>query len=206
MQRLVSLALVFTIATFAAAQDRRAFADVGMYEKVMDRLLAPSLSTPRDGSLVVLRFSSGASKEFQVAIAETPSESALSVERWRIPDSTSSIWTQLAQRVEANPSLSAEDAARDIHVDRETGTVAASGDLARLVAMHRSLSLPLTGRTQFHLDGGQYLIRIRSVGEDIDLHLNGPADPSESTDPVIRWMGRVRKAFETVPLKPRAPA
>jgi len=202
MQRLVGFAAVFLIATLTAAgQSRKAFADASLYDKVVERVFETSLAAPPDGNLIVLRFSSGDTKEFQLAVAETPSQTTLSAERWRIPESAASIWVQLSQRADANPRLAVEDAAKAIHVEHQRGTIPASGDLARLVSSHRSLSLPLTGRTEFHLDGAQYLIRIRSVGEDIDVHLDGPADPSDSKDPIISWMGRVRRAAENVSLQ-----
>jgi hypothetical protein len=183
-----------------ASQKPRAFADIALYEAVLNQLFDTASHKGRSESTTILRYTHGDAAEMQLAFNRVGQ--FYRVERWGLPAGARSVWQQLAQLASSDVPLSQETAVRAIKIERATGVIAADSPIGRLLQQASSLRVELSGSDEFFLDGAEYVIAISSVGRDLRLRLQGPADGERSSDPAIRWMAQVRRELGDADLTP----
>ncbi|MEO6237423.1 MAG: hypothetical protein ABIQ52_10535 [Vicinamibacterales bacterium] len=183
----------------SAGRQRHAFGDTSLYQAVLDRAFYYADDLKTRHTLYVLRYTHTDRGEFQVLFDLEGSQ--YRVTRWRLPQDAASVWQQLEQVSNPEAGLTAETALSRISVERAEGTVAATSADGLLLRRGTKLTTQLRGAEQFGLDGAEYHFSVRSLERDLQLRVQGPQNPHNSADPMIRWMGEVRAAFANHQMK-----
>jgi len=173
------------------AQETAEFADVHLYDEVLDRLFPVGTQNTKPG--VVIRFAYGPAQEVQISITGEAGEEKYEV--WRVPPGKASIWNQVAD-------LQSRLRTSDPQV------IAASIRVEHLMISHPSEGLRQT-RKQFDqlrfapslneglvLDGWQYDLWFHSQANSVHFSLAGPPGGESSHHPLIKWMASLRRALE----------
>ena len=190
------LLAMLTLASLSAGlvpQQVSSFADVKLYEAVIDRLFQSETSdgTPEER----LRYTYCDSGEMQVVVHH-PKSGALRVEVWRLPKGSPPISEQLVTLWAEKPAMNVDEAASRIAVRRQSLSISRSSPISKALEPGRSLSIGLAGIDGIFLEASRYELTVDSISKTLTLSILGPQDWRRSADPVIRWMGRVRVAID----------
>ena len=181
-----------------SAQELSAFGDTALYEKVIQRLF--QADAPGSTTEELLRYTYSESGEMQVRIRRAP-RGPLELELWRLPEGAPTVWRQLETLWRSVPTITAEDAASRIAIQRVSKTIPGSGHLPKILSA-RPASVGLDGLDVIFLHGSRYELTISSLSRTVMLSLQGPQDWRRSEDQIIRWMGRVQVAVRELELAP----
>jgi hypothetical protein len=186
--------LVCCFSSRASSQPAAAasFANTKLYEAVLNHLFPREI--PTRTTETVLRYTYCDNGEMQISITEA-NENTLSVHVWAVPRGSPTVWNQVAAQAAGNPERDAEQLGASIPIERRSLTVQRSSSLARLMERARP-QMSLGGTPLLFLEGSQYELAIQSLSKQVAVTIRGPQEPASSTDPLVRWMGRVRTEIE----------
>ena len=144
-----------------------------------------------------LKYSFGPHSEMQIAESyDDNGKPHLSV--IYIPRSATDLWHQLVVIIASRPTVTSDEAAQLVTIKHLSVDLEPSSVLSDLLESGKAMSITLsTNPRQLIVDGAQYKLEVHSPTKDVKLILAGGApEAAESTEPIIKWMGKVRSAVE----------
>ena len=200
MIRFIRVIVLFPVffSLYARAQQLTGFADIKLYDAVLDRLFAQSDDHDHTvGCVETLQYMPSYSTEMGIVVSESRSnKSEYRVDVWLVPPGEPTLWKQLAALVSKNPNLTADQAAAALVVKHLTKRIRGASTLGQLIESGHAISIPVHGEDTITLDGDSYKVIIRSIAISMSLTFNGPVDSASDRSPLIRWMGRIRSEVE----------
>jgi len=176
-------------------QDPSLFADLRLYEGMLERLLQHEVQ-PRS-SEIELRYTHSNAGEMQI-VAHRLSNDDFRLEVRYVPAGSPTLWNQLAKVATSQPTLTPEGAAQLMKIEQKRVVAKRGTPLGKLLDAAESVSIPVVNRNLFPLEGMKYGFALRSAMEEITLTIWGPQAPEKSEYELIRWMGQVRLGVETL--------
>jgi hypothetical protein len=210
LQQLIScsiLTVVYIMNTATAPHvlhQQRAFADVALYEAVLDRLFHDEPDKLSFPVAIILRYAHTEAGEMQFSVVHDGTTGQYGIQRWNLPRGAPTIWEQLSQLASSRADITVDSAVRAIRLEHSKGAVAASSTAGGLLEQASSLQVELSGSDQFFLEGSDYVLIIRSPGRDMRLRIQGPQDGQKSPNAIVRWMTQVRRTLGELDLKQEA--
>lgn len=163
----------------------------------VDRLFSHGAGWP----LKRFRYTGGQLPEMQV-LARPPLEGDASweLEIWSLPDGARPIGWTILQMLDAGQSLTPEAALKVFEVDHVRVTIGSASPLARLISDGGPPHVTLDVDALLVVDGATYEFVAESFGKRIEYRTNGPeyTHSEESPDPMVRWMGTIRRDVEAL--------